>query len=82
MKVVAEYKAPQNAFKPTCRKCEHNSPGWCKRYASVIRNSEPVTRCARRAIGGAVDMHGQQATRAAMAGSDLAAYAGDPYRGR
>jgi hypothetical protein len=29
-----------------------------------------------------IDMHAQQATRAAMAGSDLAAYAGDPYRGR
>ena len=82
MRIVAEYIAPQNAFRPTCRKCEHFSPGWCKRYGSVIHQCEPVTRCGRRAIGGAVDMHGQQATRAAMAGSDMAAYAGDTYRGR
>jgi hypothetical protein len=36
------------AFKPTCRKCEHHSPGWCKRYGSVIHQGEPVTRCERR----------------------------------
>jgi hypothetical protein len=82
MRIVAEYIAPKNGFKPTCRKCEHHSPGWCKRYAAVIQRGEPVTRCARRAIGGAVDMAGQQATRAAMAGSDLQAYEGDTYRGR
>ena len=69
-------------FKPTCRKCEHFSSGWCKRYAAVIHQGEPVTRCSRRAIGGAVDMAGQQATRAAMTRSELAAYAGDTYRGR
>ena len=69
-------------FKPTCRKCEHHTPGWCKRYAAVIQQGEPVTRCERRAIGGAVDMAGQQATRSAMDGSDMAAYEGDANRGR
>jgi len=69
-------------FKPTCRKCEHYTPGWCGRYAAVIHHGEPVTRCARRAIGGALDMAGRQATRATMAGSELPGYAGDANRGR
>jgi hypothetical protein len=70
-------------FKPTCRKCEHFTPGWCKRYGSVIQQGEPVTRCSRRAIGGeGTDLAGRQATRAAMAGSDLPAYEGDANRGR
>jgi len=71
-------------FKPTCAKCEHHSPGWCKRYAAIIRNSEPVTRCERRKVSAdiPVDFAGVQATRAAMAGSDMAAYVGDTYRGR
>jgi len=70
-------------FKPTCRKCEHFTPGWCKRYAAVIQQGEPVTRCSRRGVAPvAVDMAGRQATRAAMEGSDLAAYPGDAYRGR
>jgi len=71
-------------FKPTCRKCEHHGPGWCKRYAAVIHQGEPVTRCERRKLLAdiPVDLAGRQATRAAMAGSDLAAYPGDTYRGR
>jgi len=70
-------------FRPTCRKCEHHTPGWCKRYAAIIHQGDPVTRCSRRAIGGAgTDLAGRQATRAAMAGSDLQAYEGDTYRGR
>ncbi len=69
--------------KPTCRKCEHFSPGWCKRYAAVIHQSEPATRCARRGVAPvSVDLAGRQAMRTEMTRSERPAYEGDANRGR
>jgi hypothetical protein len=76
------YAAIATQPRKACHGCPHYTPGWCKRYGAIIRNSEPVTRCDRRSIGVEVDMAAQQATREAMAGSDTAEYAGDTYRGR
>ena len=68
----------------SCRYCQHHAPGWCKRFAAIIHQSEPVTKCERRQwpTGAGTDLAGRQATRAAMAGSELPAYDGDTYRGR
>jgi len=30
----------------TCRGCNHYSKSWCSRFAAIIRDNMPTTRCA------------------------------------
>jgi len=41
-------KPPTTTPQPTCKGCESYGKSWCKLYASIIHDHNPVTICHKR----------------------------------